>query len=250
MPDNWLLIGDFNMILQACDKNNSNLNRRLMGEFRSVVQDLDLKELNHKGRKFTWSNERTQTRIDRAFCSVSWDLMMPDVYLHAFSSRVSDHCPLLIAGDASVKRFRGFHFKAFWPKLPGYQDVVAAAWGRSTYVTNPFLRVHIKMRRTSKTLRSWARGLIGHNKLLLRAASQLIAILDVVQEHRQLSDPEIILLRDLKARFLGITVVEKLRAKQKSRLISIRAEEANEKLFFLARQREEEEKSHSLFTDC
>jgi hypothetical protein len=87
-----------------------------MGEFRSVVQDLDLKELNHKGRKFTWSNERTQTRIDRAFCSVSWDLMMPDVYLHAFSSRVSDHCPLLIAGDASVKRFRGFHFKAFWPK--------------------------------------------------------------------------------------------------------------------------------------
>jgi hypothetical protein len=128
--------------------------------------------------------------------------------------------------------------------------VVAAAWGRSTYVTNPFLRVHIKMRRTSKTLRSWARGLIGHNKLLLRAASQLIAILDVVQEHRQLSDPEIILLRDLKARFLGITVVEKLRAKQKSRLISIRAEEANEKLFFLARQREEEEKSHSLFTDC
>jgi exonuclease III len=49
----WLLIGDFNLILQARDKSNSNLNRRLMGAFRDVVHDLQLKELNLRGRKFT-----------------------------------------------------------------------------------------------------------------------------------------------------------------------------------------------------
>jgi endonuclease/exonuclease/phosphatase family metal-dependent hydrolase len=100
----WLHIGDFNMILIACDKSNNNLNRRLMGEFREVVHDLDLKELNLTGRKFTWSNERTHTRIDRAFCSVKWDLMMPEVHLQALSSRVSDHCPLFIADCATVRR--------------------------------------------------------------------------------------------------------------------------------------------------
>jgi hypothetical protein len=50
---------------------------------------------------------------------------------------------------------------------------------------------------------------------MLRATSQLIGILDVVQDFRQLTDQEILLKRVLKTRFLGLTAVEKLRAKQK-----------------------------------
>jgi hypothetical protein len=49
------------MILQQADKSNNNLNRRLMGEFRSLVSDLELREIKLKGRKFTWSNDVTQT---------------------------------------------------------------------------------------------------------------------------------------------------------------------------------------------
>jgi hypothetical protein len=84
--DKWLIVGDFNMILTAADKSNDILNRRLMGAFREVVRDLALKELNLRGRKFTWSNNHTQTRIDRAFCTTGWDLMMPNVILQALSS--------------------------------------------------------------------------------------------------------------------------------------------------------------------
>ena len=69
VSDKWLLIGDFNLILDARDKSNSNLNRRLMSAFRDAVQDLELRELNLRGRKFSWSNDSTQTRIDRAFCT-------------------------------------------------------------------------------------------------------------------------------------------------------------------------------------
>jgi hypothetical protein len=68
---------------------------------------------------------------------------------------------------------------------------------------------------------------LGKNKVLLCAAQKLIAILDVVQEFRPLSSTEAKLRRDLKVRFLGLTVVEKLRAKQASRLVAIRAAEAN-----------------------
>lgn len=46
VSDKWLIIGDFNLILQASDKSNNNLNMRLMGAFREVVRDLELKELN------------------------------------------------------------------------------------------------------------------------------------------------------------------------------------------------------------
>ncbi|CAO2206826.1 unnamed protein product [Urochloa humidicola] len=250
VTDKWLLIGDFNMILQACDKSNSNLNRRLMGAFRNVIRDLELKELNLQGRKFTWTNDRTQTRIDRAFCSSAWDLMMPNASLQALSSKVSDHCALLITGGATVQQYKGFRFEAFWPRLQGYTETVVAAWSRSSQVCNPFLRLHIKLQRTSKALRAWSKNLIGHNRLLIRAASQLIAILEVVQEYRTLSEQEIQLKRDLKARLLGMTAVEKLRAKQKSRLTFIKAEEANSKLFYLqANGRRRKNNIHSLQTD-
>ena len=70
IPEKWLVIGDFNLKLQAQDKSNNNLNRRVMGEFKKAVDDLELKELKLKGRRFTWSNDTTQTRIDRAFLYV------------------------------------------------------------------------------------------------------------------------------------------------------------------------------------
>jgi hypothetical protein len=69
--------------------------------------------------------------------------------------------------------------------------------------------------------------------MLLSAATQLIAILDVVQDYRQLTEAEIRLKRDVKLKFLGLTAVEKLRPRQASRLTSIRVAEANSKLFYL-----------------
>jgi hypothetical protein len=69
--------------------------------------------------------------------------------------------------------------------------------------------------------------------VFLHATQQLIAILDVVGDFRQLTELEINFKRDLKLRFLGLTAVEKLRARQASRLTHIRASEANSKLFFL-----------------
>jgi hypothetical protein len=159
--------------------------------------------------------------------------MLPSVFLQALSSNVSDHCPLLIVGNEAVRRFTGFRFEAYWPKLQGYQNTVSAAWNRNLTLFNPFLRLHTKLQRTSKALRRWARSLLGKNKILMRAASKLIAILDVVQEYRLLSEAEVKLKKDLKARLLGLTAVERLRAKQASRLVSIRASEANTKLFYL-----------------
>lgn len=52
----WLVAGDFNLIYQAEDKNNSNLNRALMGHFRRLLDDSAIKEISLFGRKFTWSN--------------------------------------------------------------------------------------------------------------------------------------------------------------------------------------------------
>lgn len=53
----WLVLGDFNLITSAADKNNMNLDRRWMLRFRQALNASSLKEIRLIGRKFTWSNE-------------------------------------------------------------------------------------------------------------------------------------------------------------------------------------------------
>ncbi|KAM0905184.1 hypothetical protein ACQ4PT_017550 [Festuca glaucescens] len=53
-----LLVGDFNLILKASDKNTNNYNRRTMAAFRRFTNDLELEDLYLHGRRYTWSNEQ------------------------------------------------------------------------------------------------------------------------------------------------------------------------------------------------
>ena len=50
---NWLLLGDFNFIYTARDKNDTNLNLRLMRQFRAALDYCKLKEIHMQNRKFT-----------------------------------------------------------------------------------------------------------------------------------------------------------------------------------------------------
>ena len=77
-------MGDFNMILRSCEKNNANINMAMMSKFRSFVDDHELKELYMHGHMYTWSNERdtpTLTKIDRILVSVDTSILH-----HAFIS--------------------------------------------------------------------------------------------------------------------------------------------------------------------
>lgn len=49
----WLLAGDFNLIYRAADKNNQNLDRAMMGRFRRLLNDLEMREIELLGRRYT-----------------------------------------------------------------------------------------------------------------------------------------------------------------------------------------------------
>ena len=98
-PGPWLLAGDFNMIYCLEDKNNDNINRAMMGRFRRFVNDLELKEIQLLGRRYTWSNERdspTLVKLDRVLCTNDWDDLFPENLLQSQASEMSDHCPLVL----------------------------------------------------------------------------------------------------------------------------------------------------------
>lgn len=131
----WLILGDFNLIYRVRDKNNRNLNLRLMRRFRTTLEFCEFKEIRLRNRKFTWCNERrhpTLVKLDRFFCNQEWSLCFEDHVLHALSSAHSDHCPLLLSAQVGPRKPTPFRFENIWVRLPGFHEVVSMAWNAPT----------------------------------------------------------------------------------------------------------------------
>jgi hypothetical protein len=80
------MAGDFNLILSPEDKNNENINRAMMGRFRRLVSDLELKDIPLMGRRYTWSNGRdnpTLVKLDLVLCTVDWEVIFPECFLQS-----------------------------------------------------------------------------------------------------------------------------------------------------------------------
>jgi exonuclease III len=156
-PGPWLLIGDFNMILRAAEKNNENLDRGMMAKFRDFVGHMELRDLYMHGRLYTWSNERevpTMTRIDRALVSVDWDLAFPDAMLQALLTSISDHAPLHLSLSNGLRPKQWFKFEVFWASLPGFLEAVREAWVCDHNIVDPFKRLDALFRNTAASLQS------------------------------------------------------------------------------------------------
>lgn len=98
----WICLGDFNMICEARDKNNNNINRSLMRKFRQALDASELMEIRVQNRRFTWSNGQlnpTLMYLDRVFCNKEWADKFMGVSLQALSSSLSDHCPLFLCNQ-------------------------------------------------------------------------------------------------------------------------------------------------------
>ena len=202
----WLVLGDFNLIYRARDKNNTNLNLRRMRQFRTTLNRCRLKEIHLQNRKYTWSNKRrrpTLARLDRVFCNEHWDLEFGQHGLQALSTAQSDHCPLLLSNMTGPRQPRPFRFENFWVKLPGFREAVQHVWSQPTPYTQPFRILRHKLLATARHLRSWSRTLVSEAKLLLHMALDVVHHLDIAQETRELSTAEFQLRRRLKRRILG-----------------------------------------------
>jgi hypothetical protein len=93
----WTVAGDFNLIVEAADKNRGVVNMRMMGLFRCFLNDVEWAEAQLTGRRFTWSNERstpTMVKLNRWFHSAEWDACFPNSLLQALSTNTSDHCAI------------------------------------------------------------------------------------------------------------------------------------------------------------
>jgi RNA polymerase-interacting CarD/CdnL/TRCF family regulator len=101
----------------------------------------------------------------------------------------------------------------------GFFDTIQEAWSKEiSDNVNHLVTLHIKLSRVAKALRAWARTLIPQGKVVATVCREVVEQLERAQEDRQLSLDEISLLKHMKHRIAGLAVIEKSRAKQKSRI--------------------------------
>jgi endonuclease/exonuclease/phosphatase family metal-dependent hydrolase len=232
----WLVSGDFNLIYEAKDKNNLNLNRQLMGSFRHTLDCCELFEFSLQNRRFTWSNEREQptlVRLDRVFCIKEWDLLFSGFTLQALSSSFFDHCPVYLCQQPKPKIRDSFWFESFWPRVPRFKDVVKEAWQAAVPGVSPLNILFYKMQNMAHVHRNWSKKLFGSARIELHMANEVIHRLDMAQDRRPLTTAEFQLRKDLKVRVLGLAAVERSRRRQASRLIWLREGDACTKFFYL-----------------
>jgi hypothetical protein len=94
------------------------------------------------------------TRIDRLFCSIEWEELFPTAHLQAWASTIFDHCPLILQGETSMAKFKGFRFESYWFSLPGFHEVVNEAWRKPLLTTDDVRQIHIKLSRMAKALKT------------------------------------------------------------------------------------------------
>jgi endonuclease/exonuclease/phosphatase family metal-dependent hydrolase len=115
MLPEWLLLGDFNLIYRAQDKNNGRLNLTLLSSFKSMIDNLLLAPIELQGKRFTWCNDQqmpTMTKTNHFFATSEWLASFPRTHLQALASLGSDHCPLFLLGDVTMEFYRGFIFES------------------------------------------------------------------------------------------------------------------------------------------
>lgn len=99
---NWLLFGDFNMVLNSSEKEGGNsIDLNITSLFQNTINNWNLIDLGYYGQKYTWSNKKTtnshiKERLDRFFVSSGWINKFP-FYKNTHLTRFkSDHNPLLL----------------------------------------------------------------------------------------------------------------------------------------------------------
>ena len=199
---------------------------------------MELSELYLHGRRYTWSNEcrhPTLERIDRAFATVPWLEAFPCHHLRCVSTDCSDHAPLLLDLCTEPWARPRFRFEAIWVRFDGFLEAVSSAWV-CTLVNVDHCRVlDFLLRRTTRALKSWSSRHVGSVRFQLFAARELISHLNRAPDERGLTDEEHMLRKDLKRESLGLALLARTIARQRSRIRFLGEGDANTMFFSICK---------------
>jgi hypothetical protein len=160
-----LMGGDFNILRHSAEKNNDRFNDRWPFLFNTIIDVLNLQEIEMPSRKYTWVNNRTSPtyeKLDRVLATSEWEEKYPLTTVQALPRVISDHAPLLLNfGEISTRGSEPlFKFECGRLLREGFIDMIREIWSNYTGGGTPIERWQRKIRMI-RHLRGWAKNTSG-----------------------------------------------------------------------------------------
>jgi hypothetical protein len=198
--------GDFNLVRNAKEKSNANVNAQWVFLFNDWVNKWNLVELKTANRLFTWTNNQAApifATLDRVFASTTWEQKFPMSTVRDLSRVVSDHTPLLLDTGHNIPHSpKIYRFEKWWINQDGFSELVRKVCNlNSAYL--------------GKKTKVWSINLEAALKNKKRALMQDFDILDVFSEQNHLDDVDRCRMEDIKTELDGIWLQEETKAWQR-----------------------------------
>jgi hypothetical protein len=129
----WIILGDFNEILYAHEKEGGNMRPPGMTQnFRQCLSECGLEDLGYIGDIFTWRRGEIRERLDRAVGNERWSAMFPFAAVINKEHSRSDHRPIVVDTEYHVgmcpSRRSARQFEARWLKEETVEEIVKTSW--------------------------------------------------------------------------------------------------------------------------
>ncbi|XP_056685778.1 uncharacterized protein [Spinacia oleracea] len=182
----WVVMGDFNCVLNVEERIGAPVRHQSMVDFRNCVTCCGLEDVNSAGHFFTWNNKqegdnRVFSKIDRVMANDMWMQLFPSAEAGFLSEGLFDHCPMGLSvypcNNTARKPFRYFDM---WKHADGYTELVKANWDKHD-VGTPMYQVVLKLRRMKGVFKQLNKD--GFNDI---QAADLKALHELTQCQREL----------------------------------------------------------------
>ncbi|XP_009592517.1 uncharacterized protein [Nicotiana tomentosiformis] len=126
----WLIMGDFNAMMDMDDRVNGTIVQdNEVKDLRDFMEDCKITELPTVGRPYTWTNSHVYSRIDRAILNAEWMIDMLHIQVQVMDPHFSDHSPLSIEVEITMdNKKKPFKFYNCLAEYPNFAQLVQEGW--------------------------------------------------------------------------------------------------------------------------
>lgn len=216
--DDWILLGDFNLMRTPENRNRPGGNPQDMLLFNDVIQHLDLVDIPFKGQAYTWSNMQDDAlleKIDWVFTSASWSLSFPNTMVQPLSWVISDHVIYVAQISTFIPKARIFRFENYWVDFDTFFPTVQQLWNSAPYFAHPAMNISAKLKFLRRGLKRWSKELSQLNKLI-NNSNLVLSILEGLEEQRRLNGVEKVFKTLVNRYLLKLLEAKRIYWKQRS----------------------------------
>jgi hypothetical protein len=244
--ENWLLFGDFNMILNSNEKYGGRHNHDNMASlFHNTLNSCSLTDLGFQGDIFTWTNNQEGTdhikeRLDRYCASTNWITKFPRFTNYHLLNSTSDHNPILLVFGTNLdfrndshSKMRTKRFENIWVQDTNCSQIIKDTWDQSRGET------HQKLQQVMDNLANWGKTNYGSIPKDIKSTQATLQDLKSQTPSRE----TINIIQQMESKLDGLLLKEEQWWAQRARTNWLQHGDKNSKFFhFKASQRHRKNK--------